>query len=87
MSTTTFEDAEEGDKVYSPTFGWGEIRYIHRDTNHVKEYPVDVRFFSRYGEDHSFTFKGYYYVDVPIQSLFWDEVAITAPIKQKETYL
>jgi hypothetical protein len=77
MSTTTFEDAKVGDKVYSPAFGWGEISYIYTS----KKYPLSIKFYDDPDEDYEFTFEGYYFKDVPRQSLFWDEVHIKAPIK------
>jgi hypothetical protein len=73
---TTFEDAKVGDRVYSPTFGWGEITSI----NHTSIYPIKV-YFSWYNVPESFTIEGYYYADLPLQSLFWDEVYIEAPTK------
>jgi hypothetical protein len=80
MSTTTFENAKIGDRVYSPTFGWGKIEHTNRNTRH----PIQVRFF----HDNYFsgyTIEGYYYIDLPVQSLFWDEVTIEAPTKPKES--
>jgi hypothetical protein len=74
---TTFEDAKVGDKVYSPTFGWGEISYIYTS----KKYPLSIKFYDDPDEDYEFTFDGYYFKDVPRQSLFWDEVYIEAPTK------
>jgi hypothetical protein len=82
--TTTFEDAKIGDKVYSPTFGWGEITYINK-SEIFRDYPICVQFNKKYGEDYEFTLEGYYYKDVQIQSLFWDEVTIEAPSKPKES--
>jgi hypothetical protein len=74
--STTFEDAKIGDRVWSPTFGWGEIECLGRNNYH----PIRVRFFHD-RDNIGYTFKGHYYIDLPIQSLFWDEVAIVAPAK------
>jgi hypothetical protein len=74
---TTFETAQIGDRVYSPTFGWGEIICI----DGFEHYPLGVRFKNTAIDTYYFTLEGYYYEDVPIQSLFWDEVVIEAPIK------
>jgi hypothetical protein len=75
--TTTFESANVGDKVYSPAFGWGEIRYIYTS----KKYPLSIKFYDDPDEEYEFTFEGYYFKDVPRQSLFWDAVTIEAPTK------
>jgi hypothetical protein len=77
--TTTFEGANVGDKVYSPAFGWGEISYIYTS----KKYPLSIKFYDDLDEDYGFTFEGYYFKDVPRQSLFWDEVTIEVPVKQE----
>jgi hypothetical protein len=74
--TTTFQTAKVGDRVYSPTFGWGEITSITPMSIH----PIKV-YFSWYNVPESFTIEGYYYADLPLQSLFWDEVHIKAPVK------
>jgi hypothetical protein len=75
--TTTFETAKVGDRVYSPAFGWGEIRYIYTS----KKYPLSIKFYDDPDEEYEFTFEGYYFKDVQRQSLFWDEVVIKVPIK------
>jgi hypothetical protein len=72
---TTFENAKEGDMVYSPTFGWGEIECIDLFSRR----PIHVRFFHD-NNSSLYTLNGYY-SDLPIQSLFWDEVSIEAPKK------
>jgi hypothetical protein len=83
MSTiTTFETAKIGDKVYSPTYGWGEIEYIE---DLFSRRPIYVRFFNN--DVHSYyTLKGCYCPDL-IQSLFWNKVVIKAPTKPKATEL
>jgi hypothetical protein len=75
--STTFENVKIGDKVYSSTFGWGEIEYVNESSYF---YPIHVRFFHT-NETKGFTMEGYLYSDLPIQSLFWDEVTIEAPKK------
>jgi hypothetical protein len=77
MYTTTFEDAKVGDKVYSVAFGWGEVVC----TDGFEHYPIGVRFQSAVIDTHYFTLGGCYYTDNPIQSLFWNEVHIKAPVK------
>jgi hypothetical protein len=79
MSTTTFESARVGDKVYSTTLGWGVIEYIKPRDN----YPIHVSFPSINGEVVIFTYEGYFYDHVPIQSLFWGEVVFEVPVKRK----
>jgi hypothetical protein len=74
--TTTFENAKVGDKVFSPTFGWGEIDHINMFSKH----PINVRFFHD-NASSGYTFEGYFYIDLPIQSLFWDRVDIEASVK------
>jgi hypothetical protein len=83
MSITTFEDAKVGDKVYSPTFGWGEIVC----TNGFEHYPLEVRFQNVDIDTHYFTLEGYYYEDTPIQSLFWTEMKVVPLIKPTATKL
>jgi hypothetical protein len=77
MSITTFEDAQVGDKVYSVAFGWGEVIC----TDGFEHYPLGVQFKNNVIDTHYFTLDGCYYTDNPIQSLFWDEVHIKAPVK------
>jgi hypothetical protein len=73
--TTTFETANVGDKVWSTTRGWGEIIEI----NYSSEYPLYVKYDSvGYG---MFTFGGHSLKTYALQSLFWDEVVIEAPVK------
>jgi hypothetical protein len=79
MPSTTFEDAKVGDKVYSVTFGWGEIEQINPSDN----YSIHVSFDSINGEIEIFTCEGYFYDNVHIQSLFWDEIIFEVPVKRK----
>jgi hypothetical protein len=76
MMTKTFETAKIRDKVYSHTFGWGEIECIDRESF----FPIEVRFPTS-GVYETFTLEGYCYDGLPVQSLFWDEVDIEAPFK------
>jgi hypothetical protein len=78
--TTTFETAKIGDRVYSHTFGWGSIECIDPESL----FPIEVRF-PNFGVYETFTLKGYCYDSLPVQSLFWDEVAIEAPVKPVST--
>jgi hypothetical protein len=75
--TTTFETAKVGDRVYSIPFGWGEIEHI----DEFSSYPINVHFFSDIVDIQYYTYQGYFHTDVPIQSIFWDEVYIEAPTK------
>jgi hypothetical protein len=76
MATKTFETAKLGNKVFSHTFGWGEIEWIA----HQAAFPIEVRF-NDSGEYKKFTFTGHLYDSVPIQSLFWNYIHIEAPTK------
>jgi hypothetical protein len=76
MTTTTFETARVGDKVFSHTFGWGEIVRI----SVLAIRPIFVSFF-RNDESEFYTLEGYCYPDLQVQSLFWDEAKIDAPTK------
>lgn len=76
--TTTFETAKVGDKVWSFEFGWGVIEAIELHTI----YPIKVIFehTDNFYEDQ-YTHCGKALIAPPNQSLFWDEVKITAPRK------
>jgi hypothetical protein len=78
VSTTTFEDAKAGDKVYSHTFGWGVIEYI---SSNDKFYPICVKFHFVSGLTCRYSYEGHYDADSEMQSLFWDMVEIEAPEK------
>jgi hypothetical protein len=75
--TTTFESAKVGDKVYSHTFGWGEIDRVEAD----KTYAIYVRFINLVDQTIFFTVEGYCMHTIQTQSLFWDECQINAPVK------
>lgn len=78
MTTTTFETAKIGDRVWSVEYGWGAIQSIlHSYTN-----PIQVKF----AEDvcKVFTLSGSrlpWCKTQTLQTLFWDEVVIKAPVK------
>jgi hypothetical protein len=74
--STTFSNAKVGEQVFSHTFGWGVIEHINPDS----AYPIYVRFHNC-GETHCYTPEGFFHVDTPVQSLFWDVVGVTAPEK------
>lgn len=78
--TTTFETSRVGDRVFSHTFGWGEIARISL----LARRPIYVCFFSN-NESGFYTLEGYHDPNLPVQSLFWDEVTIEAPVKPVTT--
>jgi hypothetical protein len=45
----------------------------------ISTYPISVEF--RFRTARAYTMDGYYYDDVPMQSLFWDEVKFKAPTR------
>lgn len=75
MTSTTFETAKVGDRVWCIHSGWGEIR----GTQWTDRYPISVYFPNE--EFKTYTVDGLYTVDDITQSLFWDEVVIVAPVK------
>lgn len=75
MTTTTFENARIGDRVWSMRRGWGTVRKIDRDTL----YPLKVTY--QHVGIGSYTLDGLAHVEDITQSLFWDEVVVKAPIK------
>lgn len=74
-STTTFETAKVGDKVWSIEYGWGVIQ----STSHTYTNPILVRF----AEDDYMSFKlsGSQFHEYRHQTLFWDEIKFEAPQK------
>lgn len=72
--TTTFETAKVGDKVWSITAGWGEVRKI----DYSSDYPLVV-YFAEVHEFKTFTVGGLCKMGNLNQSLFWDEAVIDAP--------
>jgi hypothetical protein len=81
MTTTTFENAKVGDKVYSVAFGWGEVIC----TDGFEHYPLGVRFQNTDIDTHYFTLDGCYYADNPIRSLFWTEMKVVPIIESTTT--
>lgn len=75
--TTTFETAKVGDKVWCMKSGWGEIR----ETDYSSRYPIYV-VFSR-DEFKTYTAGGLHETDDKVQTLFWGEVVIDAPLKPR----
>jgi hypothetical protein len=75
--TTTFETAKVGDRVFSHTFGWGEIDRVEAG----KTYAIYVRFINLVDQTIFFTVEGYCMHTIQTQSLFWDECQINAPVK------
>lgn len=75
--TTTFETAKIGDRVWSITSGWGEVRGV----DFSEDYSICVYFAGV--EFKTYTVEGFYDVDNLNQSLFWDEVVIDAPLKPR----
>lgn len=65
MTTTTFETAKVGDKVWCTRSGWGEIRGIDSS----KTYPIAVYFTS--DEFKTYTVDGKYDKEDLNQTLFW----------------
>lgn len=81
MSTTTFENAKIGDKVWSPVYGWGIIMEIFPNLKYslTIEFPDIIQNYSVNGVFHEMALNR--------QSLFWDEVEIIAPTQPLRTKL
>jgi hypothetical protein len=73
--STTFEKAQEGDKVWSIRFGHGTVVFTYDDTI----YPLVIKFIG-YPNLQSYTLEGQEFNDEP-QTLFWQEVKFEAPEK------
>lgn len=71
-----FEDAKEGDRVWSMRHGWGVVCYIQENQRH----GISV-LFDRLGKAHQFTFCGRDFIDDLNPTLFWDELVYTIPQK------
>lgn len=69
--TTTFEQAQVGDKVWCAIYGWGVIAGVSDGF----AYPINVQFKDR---NTDYTADGVFY-DGENQTLFWGEIKITAP--------
>jgi len=72
MSTTTFENAKVGDKVWDYQYGWGEVYCIRMNI----EYPLEARFGDLVAV---YTMDGKQYTSDTTQRLFWDEIKFEAP--------
>lgn len=81
MSTTTFENAKLGDKVWSPVSGWGIIKEFYPDLSYslTVEFPDGIQIYTVNGVINEMVLNR--------QSLFWDEVEIIAPTQPLRTKL
>jgi hypothetical protein len=77
MNETTFENCRVGDIVWSITQGRGKIVNIQ---DICSDFPICVLFDN--GNSLTYTLGGLWQ-STELQSLFWDEVKITAPPKPK----
>jgi hypothetical protein len=73
--STTFEEAQVGDAVWSVRFGHGTIDSIYNDPNR----PLVIRF-SKYAHPRSYTVQGQEFPN-ELQTLFWQEIKFEAPTK------
>jgi hypothetical protein len=71
--STTFEEAQVGDKVWSVRYGHGVVASIYSDP----DYPLVVKF-ERYVNSKSYTFYGNEYHH-ELQTLFWKEIKFEVP--------
>jgi hypothetical protein len=71
--STTFENAQVGDKVWSVRYGHGAIVALHIDPN----YPVVVKF-ERQINLKTYTIQGKE-TERELQTLFWQEIKFEAP--------
>jgi hypothetical protein len=79
MTTTSFETAKVGDKVYDYAKGWGIVEDAESSYSvQGLSMPIKVRFDAS-GMISNYTKQGTRLQDK--QQLFWDEVEIIAPIK------
>lgn len=74
MTTTTFETAKVGDRVWSVSYGWGRI-YGRAS----QEFFVDFHGFGSV----SYSFGGYHGDES--RTLFWDEIQMIPPEKPRQT--
>ena len=75
MTSTTFETAKVGDRVWCIRRGGGEIL----ETGCSDDYPIYVSFEG--GDSATYTICGLFSNNDVTRSLFWDEVVIVAPVK------
>jgi hypothetical protein len=73
--STTFEEAQVGDAVWSVRFGHGTIDSIYNDPNR----PLVIRF-SEYAHPRSYTVQGQEFPN-ELQTLFWQEIKFEVPEK------
>jgi hypothetical protein len=73
--STTFEEAQVGDKIWSALYGHGVIDSINIDSN----YPLAIKF-TKHLNLKSYTLQGRELRSAP-QTLFWQEVKFEAPSK------
>lgn len=73
--TTTFENAQVGDRVWDVRLGWGVITGI---VQHGR-YPLLVQFGNTDNRVGTFTTEGRFNVEDVGRTLFWDVVEIVAP--------
>jgi hypothetical protein len=86
--TTTFENADVGDRVWSYDQGWGTIKSIDLE----REYPIHVIFDNC--SHYTFPISGEFSEYVSRQ-LFWDEIKYEIPtqpprmklVREYDTYL
>jgi hypothetical protein len=71
--STTFENAQVGDKVWSVRYGHGVITAIYSEPDH----PLIVKF-ERYVNPKSYTSLGNEYPN-ELQTLFWQEIKFEVP--------
>ena len=73
--TTTFETAKVGDRAWSIERGWGVIQSLDGG----ETYPIIIEFQNE--RSLSYTLGGKRLTTHELQTLFWDEVVIEAPVK------
>ena len=71
-----FENAKEGDRVWSMRHGWGTISHIDEHKRH----GIDV-VFDHSGKNGLFAFCGRDYIEDLYPTLFWDVVWFSVPQK------
>jgi hypothetical protein len=81
MKTTTFENAEVGDRVWDILKGWGTVT----NTSAKSDYSIEVMF--SYNGVVTYTIEGKSFISDINPSLFWDEVKIKAPEQPPRTKL
>ena len=77
MTTTTFETAEVGDKVWSFSKGWGTITGV----DHDYLYPLLVNYDGDNFYSGKYTLEGKFPNTAVNPTIFWGEIEFTAPPK------